>query len=237
MKTTKTKKRVARKAASKKRRSNKAPSAKQLAARAKFAAAAKARSRKAAKKRTRNKTVIIKPKRVLVINGKKKAAKKRNSATASQKVNRAGSKTVSKLKSIRTEFTGLPIRGTNTMNVSDKSPSTMAKLAQLLDLTLTDGRIIKPQAGTTWVCSDSKKKIHFATTLTRLFDGPAGDVGRVKLIGYRALKPSVGSNKIESYEHLFGEEGGKQPTLVSDGKGGLYLRGGSYIITQDGIIN
>lgn len=68
-----TKKRATRNAASKK-----TPSAKQLAARAKFAAAAKARSKKAAKKRAPNKTVIVKPKRVLVVNGKRTRRKYRN---------------------------------------------------------------------------------------------------------------------------------------------------------------
>lgn len=78
MKTTKKKTRATRNAASKKRRSKKAPSAKQLAARAKFAAAAKARSKKATKKRAANKTIIVKPKRVLVVNGKRTRRKYRN---------------------------------------------------------------------------------------------------------------------------------------------------------------
>jgi len=64
--------RGARKAATKRRRSNKAPSAKQLAARKKFALMAKARAKaakaKKAGKRTRNKTIISKPKRVIVLN-------------------------------------------------------------------------------------------------------------------------------------------------------------------------
>lgn len=69
----------------KRRRAAKAPSPAQLRARRAFAAAARARSKaakakkRAAKKaapRRRNKTIITKPKRVVVLNGKKKAAKK-----------------------------------------------------------------------------------------------------------------------------------------------------------------
>lgn len=73
------------------KKSTKKPSAKQLAARRKFAAAAKARS-KAAKSRKSNKTIITKPKRVIVIN------KLKNGSTVRRK--------------IRNSYVDLVVRGT-----------------------------------------------------------------------------------------------------------------------------
>jgi len=177
-----------------------------------------------------------------------RAETKRRKATTARLATRAlqrsvplkrkrNSATTEKLGAIRQEFTGRSAGKVASMLVSDQSPSTLTKLAKFLELKLTDGRIIKPATGTTWICSDTKKRIHFATTGNRLYDGPKGDIAEVDTIAYREWKPSVGSNKTEDYEHQFGEEGGTLPMLVSDGKGGLYLRGGSYTITDAGIVN
>jgi hypothetical protein len=35
--------------------------------------------------------------------------------------------------------------------------------------------------------------------------------------------------------HKMGEEGGRRPELVADGKGGLKFKGGSYKIASEGI--
>lgn len=347
MKTTKTKKRVARKAATKKRRSNKAPSAKQLAARAKFAAAAKARSKKAAKKRTRNKTVIIKPKRVLVVNGKRTRRKYRNGyldlvirgtaektaqgwkvgrktipqgkgiapissgyyldkatgtifakrarnaffsdkssskckekkswltgkrksrcaetekpallkhwaktgvaaaksgafeaagkiAGATRKLaQRNSAKASPKVRQLRETFTGTTSRKTSTMNVADGTPTNLAKLGKLV-LVKAEGGTIKPASGTTWLCADAKGKLYFATSAERLYDGPAQNFGEVSQIEYEAIKPHLGHKRPTIFFHKMGEKGGKRPVLIGDGKGGLKLRGGSYKIQREGIVN
>lgn len=358
-----TTKRTARKAASKKRRSNKAPSAKQLAARRKFAAAAKARSKaakaKKATKRARNKTVIVKPKRVLVMNGKpvrrkvrnsyvdlvirgtaektpqgwkvgrktipqgrgtvlvssgyyldkatgtifakrtrnvaegffdgngvfhpirssadydggtagetggkprrtrskkKRAATRKASATARHRASTKSRKaTTSRLasrslfrsvplkrakrnpsvKALREKFTGTKSRKTSTMNVADGTPSSLAKLGKLV-LIKAQGGTIKPASGTTWLCADAKGKLHLATTAARLYDGPAMNFGEVTQIEYEARKPHLGHNNQTIFFHRMGEEGGKKPVLIGDGKGGLKLRGGSYRIEREGIVD
>lgn len=363
MKATK-KKRVTRKAATKKRRSNKAPSPAQLAARKKFAAAAKARS-KAAKKKARNKTVIIKPKRVLVMNGKrtrrkyrngyldlvirgtaektnagwkvgkktipqgkgiapissgyyldkatgmifakrarnvaagffdgsgafhpirssadydpgtagetggkpkhtrskkKRAATKKASATARHRAATAARKKTTsrlasrslfrstplkrtrkrnsataspKVKQLREKFTGIASRKTSTMNVADGTPTNLAKLGKLV-LIKTERGTIKPASGTNWLCADAKGKLHIATTAARIIDGPAQNFGEVSQIEYEARKPHLGYKNQTIFFHKMGEEGGKKPVLIADGKGGLKLRGGSYKIEREGIVN
>lgn len=290
MKTTKTKKRVARKAATKKRRSNKAPSAKQLAARRKFALAAKARAKaakaKKATKRARNKTIISKPKRVIVLNpGSTVKRKIRNSyvslkvhgyakkvptgwsfasktypqgtgivpitrkgfyldkgtgAVFSRKVanpKRKNSAKVSpKVKALREKFTGTKSRKTTTMNVANGTPKNLAKLGKLVLIKAQRGTI-KPASGTTWLCADAKGKLHLATTAARLYDGPPMDFGEVTQIEYEARKPHLGHNNQTIFFHKMGEEGGKKPTLIGDGNGGLKLRGGSYRIEREGIVD
>lgn len=218
-----TKKRVARKAASKKRRSTKAPSKAQLAARAKFAAAAKARLKKAAKKRTRNKTVIVKPKRVLVINPKKKAAKKRNGAKASPKA-----------KQIRKDFTGMESKKTAVLLAPKGTPTNLAKLGKLILIKTERGTIKPPDKGTTWLCADTKGKLHIATSIP--YDGSTGSFGEVTQVEYETAKPHLGYKSKTIFFHKMGEEGGRRPTLSAD-KEGLRFRGGSYKITRQGIVD
>ena len=328
-----TTKRTARKAASKKRRSNKAPSAKQLAARRKFAAAAKARSKaakaKKATKRARNKTVIVKPKRVLVMNGKPVRRKVRNSyvdlvirgtaektpqgwkvgrktipqgrgtvlvssgyyldkatgmifakrarnsdhrdadhpievtkhwrqgppgyLTQWQRAHHAGqqglfdhgikpakkrnsAKASPATRAIREKFTGTKSRKTATMNASNGTPKNLAKLGKLVLIKTANGTI-KPGNGITWLCADAKGKLHLATSAARLVEGPARNFGEVTQIEYEARKPHLGYKNQTIFFHKMGEEGGKKPVLIADGKGGLKLRGGSYRIEREGIVN
>jgi len=154
---------------------------------------------------------------------------------ARRAVKRANPK-ASKVKSLREKFTGTKSRKTTTMNVANGTPRNLAKLGKLVLIKAQRGTI-KPASGTTWLCADAKGKLHLATTAARLYDGPAMNFGEVTQIEYEARKPHLGHNNQTIFFHRMGEEGGKKPTLIGDGKGGLKLRGGSYRIEREGIVN
>lgn len=151
--------------------------------------------------------------------------KKRNAVKASPKV-----------RQLRETFTGTASRKTATMNASEGTPSSLAKLGKLI-LIKTEGGTIKPGSGTTWLCADAKGKLHLTTTAERLIDGPAQNFGEVSQIEYEASKPHLGHNRPTIFFHKMGEDGGNRPVLIADGKGGLKLRGGSYRIEREGIVN
>jgi hypothetical protein len=152
------------------------------------------------------------------------AAKKRNPKGAS------------KVRQLREKFTGTQSRKTATMNASNGTPRNLAKLGKLI-LIKTQRGDIKPGSGTTWLCADAKGKLHFATTAERLVDGTAQNFGEVSQIEYEAIKPHLGHKRPTIFFHKMGEEGGKRPVLITDGKGGLKLRGGSYRIEREGIVD
>lgn len=174
-------------------------------------------------KRAAHKTVIVKPRRVLVINGKKKAAKKRNGAKASPKA-----------KQIRKDFTGMESKKTAVLLAPKGTPRNLAKLGKLILIKTERGTIKPPNKGTTWLCADTKGKLHVATSVP--YDGPAGNFGEVIQVEYETAKPSLGYKNKTIFFHKMGEEGGRRPTLSAD-KEGLRFRGGSYKITRQGIVD
>jgi hypothetical protein len=65
------------------------------------------------------------------------------------------------------------------------------------------------------------------------------DLGEAMLIAYRARKAQV-DGQASDYEHFFGEETGVRPRLGYDRRGGaprLFLSGGAYYVTAEGIRN
>jgi len=155
-----------------------------------------------------------------------KPAKKRNSSAKASPATRA----------IREKFTGTKSRKTATMNASNGTPKNLAKLGKLVLIKTANG-IIKPGNGITWLCADAKGKLHLATSAARLVEGPARNFGEVSQIEYEARKPHLSYKNQTIFFHKMGEEGGKKPVLIADGKGGLKLRGGSYRIEREGIVD
>lgn len=155
-----------------------------------------------------------------------KPAKKRNSSAKASPATRA----------IREKFTGTKSRKTATMNASNGTPKNLAKLGKLVLIKTANGTI-KPGNGITWLCADAKGKLHLATSAARLVEGPARNFGEVSQIEYEARKPHLGYKNQTIFFHKMGEEGGKKPVLIADGKGGLKLRGGSYRIEREGIVD
>lgn len=140
------------------------------------------------------------------------------------------------VRELREKFTGTASRKTATMNASEGTPASLAKLGKLI-LIKTQRGTIQPASGTTWLCADAKGKLHLTTTAARLIDGPAQNFGEVSQIEYEAIKPHLGHKRPTIFFHKMGEEGGKRPVLIADGKGGLKLRGGSYRIEREGIVD
>lgn len=164
------------------------------------------------------------------------AKRTRNTSTAKPQKKRNGAKASPKVKAIREKFTGTPSRKTSTMNVANGTPKNLAKLGKLVLIKAQRGTI-KPASGSTWLCADAKGKLHLATTAARLYDGPATNFGEVNQIEYEARKPHLGYKNQTIFFHKMGEEGGKKPELIGDGNGGLKLRGGSYRIEREGIVD
>lgn len=144
----------------------------------------------------------------------------------------------SKVRKIRQDFTGLKSRKTAVMNAPKGTPANLAKLGKLISIKAAKGTL-KPgrrnPGSTVWLCADARGKLHLATTGDRLIDGPAQSFGEIREIEYEAVKPHLGHKRPTIFFHKMGEEGGKRPELVSDGAGGLKIKGGTYYITPEGI--
>ena len=231
------------------------------------------------KARARNKTIITKPRKVVVLNGRKKAAKKparrhnldhRDAAhpihvsqywqgrkgylTQWQRAHKAGQKDLfdhgikarnpkkkaasPAVKKIRRDFTGLGANKTAIMHVPNGTPKNLAKLGRLVSIKTKAGVLNPAPSQTLWLCSDAKGKLHIASAKKPAAKNPAHRqaFGEVREIEYETAKPHLGYKKSTIFFHKMGEEGGRKPTLSSDGQY-LKLRGGSYKITPRGIVN
>lgn len=158
-----------------------------------------------------------------------RAAAKRGDAVSKARAKRRGDR---KNPNLFEKFNGRKATKTTALNAPDGTPRSLDKLGKLISLHAEKGTI-KPRV-TVWLCADSKGKLHLASSAARLIEGSAQNFGTVKKIEYETTKAHL-DGKPTIYFHHFGEEGGTRPTLVSDGKGGLKFRGGSYKIRAEGI--
>lgn len=156
----------------------------------------------------------------------------------SAKKNPATKKASPAVRKIRKSFTGLTANKTTAMHVPQGTPVNLAKLGRLVSIKTEKG-VINPAKGVGLVlCSDAKGRLHIASTKKPGVKNPAHKqtFGEVKEIEYETAKPHLGYKKSTIFFHRMGEEGGRKPTLFSDGQY-LRLRGGSYKITPRGIVN
>jgi hypothetical protein len=143
----------------------------------------------------------------------------------------------SKVRKIREKFSGQKSRKVTALRAPDGTPSELAKLGRVVSITTTRGKMsfARNPGGEVWLCADSTGNMHLASSRPRLTDAPRGDLGEVIEIEYLEAKPHLGHKKPTLFFHEMGEQGGRKPHLVSDGKGGLKFRGGDYRITREGI--
>ena len=134
-------------------------------------------------------------------------------------------------------FTGKESKRTMTLNFPDGTPENCYVLGELVSLKLEGGAVVKPVIATSYLCADTRGHLHLGTADEWLTDRPKGEVGTIKLIEYLQAKPHLGYPEQTIFFHKAGEETGEKPTLHSDGKGGLLIKGGNYQITPEGIRN
>lgn len=154
-----------------------------------------------------------------------------NAKKALSQINPATSKT----RQIRETFTGQASNKTANKYAPDGTPAELAKLGNLVSIKTEKGLIVPAGSGAVWLCSDSKGRFHICTDGSRLIDGPARSFGQILKIEYEATKPHLGFKKPTVFYHKLAEEGGRHPELITDGKGGLKIKGGTYYITAEGI--
>lgn len=137
---------------------------------------------------------------------------------------------------IRKEFSG-GVTGARDLYFPQGTPHGLAKLGKVVSITTEEGTI-KPVAGTAWLCSDTKGKLHLGSTNgAPLYDGPRRSFGEVTKLEYEDVKRHLGHVHPTIFFHHVGEENGIRPRLYADGKGGLVFKGGAYRITSRGLEN
>ena len=114
----------------------------------------------------------------------------------------------------------------------------LSTLGEFYKFTFEGGGDVRP-AGKVHLLRDLKGRLHLGGTKPGavMSNEPAGYIGTIKKIEYIAAKPHLGEPNKIIWFHRAGEEGGAQPKLFSDGKGGLLIKGGDYYITPEGIRN
>lgn len=173
-------------------------------------------------KRQKNKTIITRPKKVVVIN------KTRNGSGST------------KAKAIHETFTGKPSRKTTEMHTPTGTPRELAQLGILKSIKTRGKRYTAPAGVRAILCADTKGKLHVASTrpLKLPLKNPTGDnLGEVLEVEYIAAKPHLGHPSQTLFFHELGEEGGRKPELITDANGELHFHGGDYQITREGILN
>jgi len=137
---------------------------------------------------------------------------------------------------IRREFAGA-VSGERDLWFPHGTPQGLAKLGKLVSITTEEGTI-KPVAGSAWLCSDTKGKLHLGSVNgAPLYDGPKRNFGEVSKVEYLDVKKHLGHTQPTIFFHHVGEEDGRRPTLHADGEGGLVFRGGAYRIGPRGLEN
>ena len=88
--------------------------------------------------------------------------------------------------------------------------------------------------GLPWLTADARSNLYIAGAKFSHLN-VTGNIGHVETIAYVTAKEHIGNGKTYEYVHRFGEEGGKEPKFFIDNEGGGHLKGGSYILTAEGI--
>lgn len=137
--------------------------------------------------------------------------------------------------SVFSEFRGKGATTKSKAKAAKGTPPVLAKLGQLRELRLR-GRSIK-FGGSAALAADGRKKLHVVGVQMKRPNPPGEiDYGEVISVTYRADKPHIEEGTFD-YVHKFGEEGGRRPHLIVDEEGMPVLEGGSYKISEDGIID
>lgn len=135
------------------------------------------------------------------------------------------------------QFRGKEVTRKTRVTAASGTPSPLAKLGGLVELKIR-GRVLRFNQSRVALAADSRKRLHITGARFQVRGNPEGevDMGEVLSVTYRADKPHI-EEGVFNYVHKFGEEGGTRPHLIIDEEGYPKLEGGSYGITEDGIID
>ena len=146
------------------------------------------------------------------------------------------------VKEMSERFQGRANGGAHDFKASNSAPSNLARAGKLVFLKLQGGKQVRIP-GAMVAIDAAKEKLWIVGNRTPLFTRKAAnanellDYGEIAQICYETAKAHIGEGKRFEYVHTFGEDGGKRPRLLIDHEGMPILRGGSYTIKAEGIVN
>jgi hypothetical protein len=140
-------------------------------------------------------------------------------------------------KDLYAQFQGKTSRKTTPVVTPTGTPKNLYKLGRLRKLKYTGGSIAFPGgAKSPYLAADTSGKLHVAGGAYRI-NSVARNMGTLHQIEYETSKPHLGAPGRTLFYHRFGEDGGTKPRLHVDSEGLLRIRGGSYSIGRDGILD
>lgn len=137
------------------------------------------------------------------------------------------------------QFQGRPATKVKQMAVSRYAPDKLDCLGDLIELKLTDGRVLRPNSPRFKLCAGNGK----LWIAGGRFANPGGGnnalnvVGEIEHVVYGTQKTHLGDKGYTHYIHTLGEETGHKPVLAVDQDGFPVIRGGRYKIESRGIVN
>lgn len=137
------------------------------------------------------------------------------------------------------QFQGRPATKVKQMAVSRYAPDKLDCLGDLIELKLTDGRVLRPHSPRFKLCAGNGK----LWIAGGRFANPGGGnnalnvVGEIEHVVYGTQKTHLGDKGYTHYIHTLGEETGHKPVLAVDQDGFPVIRGGRYKIESRGIVN
>lgn len=146
-------------------------------------------------------------------------------------------------------FQGRPSTEKVQMAVSKHAPNQLAQLGDLVEVMLTDGRILqfgrKVNGKTEYphkLCAHARGRLWItggpiARRNPDLKSNALELVSPIKHVVYRSFKPHLGDRPNTHYIHTLGEESGIRPELGIDNEGFPVIHGGAYTIESRGIVD
>jgi hypothetical protein len=205
----------------------KKPSPKQLAWRKKFGAMAKRRA-KEARAAKRNAGTPRKP-------AAKRSVAKAVSNSRAKKTRNTGRRrnsTPAGIKAIHESFLGRPTNRTDLKPAPAGTPRDVAKLGDLVKL-ISEIETFNFKTGEAILAANARGDLFIVGDVVVESNTDFGELWQIE---YKAVKSHL-DNRMVTYHHRFGEEGGKLPRLRTDKDGRFHVVGGDYTTEAEGITN
>lgn len=145
------------------------------------------------------------------------------------------------LREVAETFQGKASGTISEFKAADSAPSDLARIGRLVfiklagrgkQLSVPGAMVAVTKAGKLWIVGSRAPMFN-----RKAKPGEALDFGEIDKICYETAKAHIEPGRRVEYVHSFGEEGGRKPRLLIDHEGMPILRGGSYQIKSEGIVN